>query len=63
MAKIFAEVIETPGAEKPFSVVVSFENGTSIGEPVPVGSYDEGEALIITTLKGLQDLAKKEGHL
>lgn len=60
MATVFGHVIATPGAELPFKIEVTYL-GTVY--TIPVRTEAEGEALIVESLAGLRDLAKRDGHV
>lgn len=61
MAKVFGEVIPTPGGKLPFKIEFVIEGGSVFS--IPVRTEAEGEALIIEMFGNLRDFAKRDGHV
>jgi hypothetical protein len=61
MAEATGEVVETPTAELPYKAVISHDGEIIREQYFP--SRVEAEIYIVETLRGLQGLARDEGHL
>lgn len=61
MAPFTGEVEYTPGGPTRFRVVFKMVN--EVVSEQPVRTQEEGEELIIKTLQGLQDIAKRDGYV